>query len=272
MIQKTNSYIFIWFSIQIIFITFCVKRGLNDLKMGLHADKTMVLSFLIILFVIFYIKNIFDFITLLKDRKHLGFVLGSKETLLQEKEDYCSLSILPEGNVRNTMELLNGKILSINISKIDVGDVLERWGWLVERRNEVMRHGSSVIVTIGLIGTMAGLIITIGGLEGVLMTLNEAKGTQMLMEELSKTLSGMSTSFYTTLFGAILGGAFLKTIGLITYLAQMQGIYDLSHYIQIVILPFLKREMPSEVTETHMMSLVNKLNDLTNILSDKKTN
>lgn len=69
---------------------------------------------------------------------------------------------------------------------------------------------SSMLITLGLIGTIVGLIGAVAGLTIVIdsATYSESR----LIEGIRETISSMGTAFYTTLFGAFLGGFTLRAI------------------------------------------------------------
>ena len=72
----------------------------------------------------------------------------------------------------------------------------------------------SLLITVGLIGTVMGLTITLTGLNGALN--NVGADTQTMLNSLSEALSGMGLAFYTTLLGAIMGGVLLRVFAYIT--------------------------------------------------------
>ncbi len=72
----------------------------------------------------------------------------------------------------------------------------------------------SLLITVGLIGTVMGLTITLTGLNGALN--NVVADTETMLSSLSEALSGMGLAFYTTLLGAIMGGVLLRVFAYIT--------------------------------------------------------
>ena len=96
------------------------------------------------------------------------------------------------------------------------------------------------MITLGLIGTVTGLIIAITGLESVMTSLGESG--KMIIPGLKQALSGMGTAFYTTLFGAILGGFFLKLMHQASSNMVDEIIDDIAFRAEINVLPFFKRQ------------------------------
>jgi hypothetical protein len=69
---------------------------------------------------------------------------------------------------------------------------------------------SSVMVSLGLVGTIVGLIASVGGL-GTAMT-HAGADQSGLMAGMNSTLGGMGTAFSATLMGSIFGGVILRLI------------------------------------------------------------
>jgi len=72
----------------------------------------------------------------------------------------------------------------------------------------------SLLITVGLIGTVMGLTITLTGLNGALNNVGSDNTTILI--SLSEALSGMGLAFYTTLLGAIMGGVLLHVFAYIS--------------------------------------------------------
>jgi hypothetical protein len=70
---------------------------------------------------------------------------------------------------------------------------------------------AGMLITMGLLGTVVGLIITVTGLDQVLQSTSADFAS--MKAGLNRTVSGMGTAFYTTFFGALLGGVVLKVLG-----------------------------------------------------------
>ena len=76
---------------------------------------------------------------------------------------------------------------------------------------------SSMLITLGLIGTVVGLIGAVGGLNSVIdgATYSESQ----LVDGIRETMASMGTAFYTTLFGAFLGGFTLRAVARVLQLS-----------------------------------------------------
>jgi len=82
----------------------------------------------------------------------------------------------------------------------------------------------NLMITLGLIGTVLGMTITMNGLHGALGALGVNQ--QLLVDGLRTAMSGMGVAFYTTLLGSVLGGVLLRVFAWITD-ASVNGLQDL---------------------------------------------
>jgi hypothetical protein len=68
---------------------------------------------------------------------------------------------------------------------------------------------AALVISMGLLGTVVGLIMAISGLGSMVENIGLSRTT--MMDALKTTVSGMGTAFYTTFFGA-LGGLILRAV------------------------------------------------------------
>ena len=68
---------------------------------------------------------------------------------------------------------------------------------------------AALVISMGLLGTVVGLIMSISGLGGMVENIGLSRATMMVA--LKATVAGMGTAFYTTFFGA-LGGLILRAV------------------------------------------------------------
>ena len=66
---------------------------------------------------------------------------------------------------------------------------------------------SSVLITLGILGTIFGLTVSLSGLKGLV---SSAGNSNAIVEEMTSILSGVDLAFFTTLFGAFFGGIVLR--------------------------------------------------------------
>lgn len=72
----------------------------------------------------------------------------------------------------------------------------------------------NLLITLGLIGTVLGLTMTLTGLNGALESVGEDRMAMLI--GLRDAMSGMGLAFYTTLLGAVMGGVLLRVFAHIT--------------------------------------------------------
>ncbi len=82
----------------------------------------------------------------------------------------------------------------------------------------------NLLITMGLIGTVLGMTMTLSGLNGALAAIGDDQ--ELMLEGLSSAMSGMGVAFYTTLLGSILGGILLRVFAWITD-SSIDGLQDL---------------------------------------------
>lgn len=98
---------------------------------------------------------------------------------------------------------------------------------------------SGLLVTLGLVGTIMGLISAVSGLSEVM---NATGGEQSeMMSGLQLTLSGMGTAFYTTLLGALLGAVALRLLGNIVETNVDYLVSHIAELSEVYIVPSLRR-------------------------------
>jgi hypothetical protein len=68
---------------------------------------------------------------------------------------------------------------------------------------------AALVISMGLLGTVVGLIMSISGLGSMVENIGLSRTT--MMEALKATVAGMGTAFYTTFFGAM-GGLILRAV------------------------------------------------------------
>ncbi|MDQ6965140.1 MAG: MotA/TolQ/ExbB proton channel family protein [Mariprofundales bacterium] len=82
----------------------------------------------------------------------------------------------------------------------------------------------NLLITMGLIGTVLGMTMTLSGLNGALAAIGDDQ--ELMLSGLSSAMSGMGVAFYTTLLGSVLGGVLLRVFAWITD-NSIDGLQDL---------------------------------------------
>lgn len=125
-----------------------------------------------------------------------------------------------EINQDNLIEILHGRLLA---------------------RNQVVELFASVLITLGLIGTIVGLIFMMNGLTEVMQT---SGGSSNLLVDLTKAggpLSGLGVAFYTTLLGATLGGVLLRILTSVVDTSITQYTAHMAELTEVYVLPYLRK-------------------------------
>ncbi len=110
-------------------------------------------------------------------------------------------------------------------------------------RNSLIEISASVLVTIGLIGTIVGLIVMADSLGIILGNAGSIPPTELMSRIAGPggPMSGLGVAFYTTLFGAVLGGVFLRIFTIIVDSAVTQYTAHVAELTEINVLPFMRQ-------------------------------
>lgn len=108
--------------------------------------------------------------------------------------------------------------------RVDVDALIDVEFAAQHRMSQFVGLLGNLMITLGLIGTVLGMTITMNGLSGALGSLGVNQ--HLLVEGLRSAMSGMGVAFYTTLIGSVLGGVLLRVFAWITD-ASVNGLQDL---------------------------------------------
>ncbi len=101
---------------------------------------------------------------------------------------------------------------------------------------------SGVLVTLGLIGTIVGLISMTDGLSATLSSLGDDGQSKDLLAGMRSTMSGLGTAFNTTLVGAILGSVVLRILNNV-YTSNVDHLVSyVASTAEVSIVPRLKQQ------------------------------
>jgi hypothetical protein len=106
-------------------------------------------------------------------------------------------------------------------------------------RNKVVELFSSILITLGLIGTIVGLIMSVGGLSQTLES--SSSGSDDIFAGMLKTVKGLEAAFYTTLLGALSGGVILRILTNVVDSAILRYMAHLAELTEVNVLPPLRR-------------------------------
>ncbi len=103
-------------------------------------------------------------------------------------------------------------------------DTLMRTSFATQYRiGDFVQLIGNLLITIGLIGTVLGMTLTMSGLNSALAAVGENQ--HMVLEGVEHAMSGMGVAFYTTLLGSILGGVLLRVFAWIAS-ASVEALQD----------------------------------------------
>jgi len=109
---------------------------------------------------------------------------------------------------------------------------------------------SGVLVSLGLIGTVVGLISMTNGLGQTLESLGDTSDASSLMNGLRTTMAGLGTAFYTTLVGAILGSVVLRVMNNVYTSNVDHFVSYIASITEVQITPRLRKSARSSKLET----------------------
>lgn len=128
----------------------------------------------------------------------------------------------PEVNQDNLVEVLHSRLMA---------------------RNRVVELFASVLITLGLIGTIVGLMIMMSKLQSQVQS-SLGQDTQELMSKLfgdGGALTGLSVAYLTTLIGAALGGIILRVLTSVVDAGIMRYTAHLAELTEVYVLPSIRR-------------------------------
>ena len=187
----------------------------KSLVTGLRADTSHISIVILIIFSFSLFYSFKQALLLQKEWEGIGRLIGNSQ----------------DSNYKSDSENLVEKILNhSNPTNLKVMDLVDSYFSTHEVPLRILSVTSGVMVTLGLVGTILGLIVSVSGLENIMS--NIGGGGNGMLGGIKQTISGMAIAFYTTLFGAILGAIVLKMISLslINSLTMMSS--NLFNYIE----------------------------------------
>ncbi len=193
-----------WLFLTLVFLIVPVVSGHEYLAASLSTDNTGICKFIMILFFLALYKNFTQVANLAQEMEYVENFAKEKKATYPTGENYLSKHFLSLQTIKtkcpqkeldqsNLLEILNGRI---------TGD-----GFFVALI-------SNILITLGLIGTIVGLVVTTSGMNELLETRVGANAE--LMESMKTALSGVGIAFYTTLVGAVFGGIGLRILNAFT--------------------------------------------------------
>lgn len=205
----------------------------GNLWKAVVSDSTGLTLFIVIIFFIALGKSAFDVFYI-----HREFLLAQRQI-----DELWRVSKFKEFFLQAEQSIFRDHIRNLYVIYREDGNVsqdnlIEILHARLSSRTKVVDLSAGILTTLGLIGTIIGLVMSVNGIQQ--MTGEIGTGGGALLEKMSLTLSGMGVAFYTTLMGAILGGIFLRVLT-----ASVQGSQDylvahIAELSEVHILPRLR--------------------------------
>jgi biopolymer transport protein ExbB/TolQ len=217
-----------------------------DLKQAGTLQGTYISLIILVIFAFAVVKNFFDMrfinrqmkltnaqIDQLRQTNNIyNFLRSSEPSLFRDHIDNLHEIFRRDFNISqdNLVTLLQARLLS---------------------RTRIVDFCSSILVTLGLVGTIIGLIRSADGLGDVFLAMSQ--GDTSIMEGVKEALGGMGVAFYTTLMGAILGGVCLRLLSNLVDANTEHIVSHIAELTEIYILPILRRA--ARINEEHQKKL-----------------
>lgn len=201
---------------------------------GFSKDSSNI-SYLIVLFFLY------GFFASLR----VAFYLQSEFKVLNRMDANQRIS---DANASDSAALLDAAMERIRQGdRIDMKNLITAYGAKIKAKVDNVSVISSMLVTIGLLGTVVGLIITVTGLGEVLVSSGSDYAAMKI--GLNKTVSGMGTAFYTTLFGALLGGVVLKVLAAEMRKSATQLVAHTLHFSELFLAPKISQASSESIVK-----------------------
>ncbi len=131
--------------------------------------------------------------------------------------------------------------------RIDVRNLVSAYAMRLKAQMDNIGVVSGMLITIGLLGTVVGLIYAITGMDAVLQS-NSADFAAM-KSGLNRTVRGLGTAFYTTFFGALLGGVVLKVLNAEMKKSAAMLVSEALRFSELHIAPQFAKKASETLTE-----------------------
>jgi len=221
----------------------------NYFVAGFSADSSNI-SYLILLFFGY------GFLASLR----VAFYLQNEDKVLKQMDVSNTLSA---ANSSDAAGLLHSALGCIQRGdQIDMKNLITSYSTKLKSKVDNVSVISGMLVTIGLLGTVVGLIIAVNGLGRVLMT--AGIDFEAMKSGLNETFSGMGSALYTTFFGALLGGVILKVLGAEMRKSAAQLVANTLRFSELFLAPKISKASSDGLIEleSRVMGLGDQLGQL----------
>ena len=196
-VSKTRDPLLVWFLYTIVMSIILSTTLLRSIITGITSDSSHISVIIAITFIAAFIFSFVHAYTMRKEWCGINR-LNDKKTLQEASSEAEKLVLSIINHPRRDM--------------IRIRDMVDSYYSRLEVPLRTLTVMSGLMVTLGLIGTILGLIISVGGLENVMQNVGGANGP--LLSGVQETIRGMAIAFYSTLFGAVMGAVILRVLSM----------------------------------------------------------
>ncbi len=234
MAKRSVSPIMTWIFWSVIVLGIFVTVTWDYFVAGFTADSSKITLIILLFFI-------------------LGLWFSLRSALLLEKE-FKSLQQMEaeqrvvDANESDVAAMFDAILERIRRGeRIEVRNLVSAYSTKLKARIENVGVIANMLITTGLFGTVLGLIMTVTGLDTVLQS-NSADYATM-KAGLTRAVAGMGTAFYTTFFGALLGGVVLKVQGAEVRKAAALLVADTLRFAELFLAPQFEKRASESLVE-----------------------
>ncbi len=169
----------------------------NYILDGFRADQTGMSFVIALLFILGLVASF-------RAARQLQSEWGVLDQVVKTKK-------IPQGNGKSGLADILSKLAEYKRQghSVDIHAAIETYHAGHNAQVRSISIMAALLISMGLLGTIIGLIMAISGLGGMVENIGLSRVT--MMDALKTTVAGMGTAFYTTFFGA-LGGLILRAV------------------------------------------------------------
>ena len=219
-----------YFAVLAVVIAVTVRGKLEE---AVQADATGLTLFIVLLFGLALAKSGYDVLYI--DRE---FALTQRQ--IRELWEGSKIGVFLQGAAPSIFRDHVENLFNIfrNDQEITQDNLIEILHARLNSRTKVVDLSAGILTTLGLIGTIIGMVMAVDGISAVTEAVGGDGG---LLAKMSETLGGMGTAFYTTLMGAVLGGIFLRVLTASVQASQDYLVAHIAELSEVHIIPKLRK-------------------------------
>lgn len=174
-----------------------------------------------------------------KQLHHQTRLASSQIRLLEQVDNFDDFLQRSEPSIfRSHIENLH--IISQSHCDISQDNLIELLHSRLIARNKIVELFSSILITLGLIGTILGLIIMMDSLTAIMANAEMDENFMKVLVGEGGPLSGLGVAFVTTLIGAIMGGVVLRVLTNVVNSNIMEYTAHVAELTEVYVLPHMR--------------------------------